>query len=148
MSSRSYIQGTFKPKNRNKCVNQELPIYRSSLELQAFKILDDHPDVIEWGSEVVVVPYQSSIKGRKSRYIVDLYVKLRTKTGNIKKFLIEIKPYDQCKKPRKGKKKKDSTLNEEMATWITNQEKWAAANQYAKERGMEFKIMTEKNLFG
>jgi len=147
MSSRSYINGSYKPKNREKCINKEEPVYRSSLERKAFEILDSHPSVIEWGAEIVTVPYYSSVKGRKSRYIVDLYVKLEDKNHEIQEFLIEIKPSDQCKPPKKGKRKKAMTLNEEVATWVTNTEKWDAAVQYANERGMTFKIMTENNLF-
>ena len=143
---RDYYQGEYKPKNRSKCINKSLPFYRSSLELQAFRILDHHPQVIEWGNEVVFVPYYSSVKGRMSRYIVDLYVKVRTEKNQTQQYLIEIKPSDQTKPPKKGKRKKQSTLTEEVMTWTTNREKWSAAIQYAKERGMVFKVMTEKNL--
>ena len=31
---------------------------------------------------------------------------------------------------------------------MKNQAKWEAANRYAKERGWEFKILTEDNIFG
>lgn len=32
--------------------------------------------------------------------------------------------------------------------WAVNQAKWASAKDYAKNRGWEFKIITEKDLYG
>ena len=63
-------------------------IYRSLWERSFMKYCDDNPDVVEWGSEEIVVPYISPIDGKRHRYFPDFYVK--TSKGD--KFLVEIKP--------------------------------------------------------
>jgi glycerate-2-kinase len=70
------------------------------------------------------------------------------KEGNIiKKYLIEIKPSSQTRTPKASKNKKASSLLYEQTQWIVNQAKWEAAKAYAKKRGFEFIILTEKELF-
>ena len=34
----------------------------------------------------------------------------------------------------------------EQKTWVVNQAKWEAAEKWAKKKGIEFKILTEKEL--
>lgn len=108
--------------------------------------LDSHPDVIEWSSEQVVVPYRSPIDNRVHRYFVDFYVKLKTKDGNIEKRLIEIKPKKQTEQPARQTGKPTKRYIEEVKTWGVNQAKWKAANEYAKDRSMTFQILTEIEL--
>ena len=57
-------------------------------------------------------------------------------------WLIEIKP-DKERKPPTGKKTK-RYINEAL-TYVKNQNKWRAAEEYAKNRGWYFQIWTEKN---
>jgi hypothetical protein len=59
--------------------------------------------------------------------------------------IYEVKPAYQLRVPTKGRKKK-KTLLAEAATYAINQAKFAAGRQYAAARGMEFKILTEKEL--
>ena len=108
--------------------------------------IDSHPDVIEWSSEQVVVPYRSPIDNRVHRYFVDFYVKLKTKDGNIEKRLIEIKPKKQTQQPIRQAGKPTKRYIEEVKTWGVNQAKWKAANEYAKDRSMTFQILTEIEL--
>ena len=54
---------------------------------------DKNENILEWGSEEVVVPYHSPIDNRYHRYFPDFYIKVRESTGKIKKMIIEIKPY-------------------------------------------------------
>jgi hypothetical protein len=58
--------------------------------------------------------------------------------------LVEIKPKSQTKPPRKSKSR---TRNlQEAATYMKNQAKWVAAQEYARKRGWKFEIWTEKEL--
>jgi hypothetical protein len=120
--------------------------YRSSFELLAFNFLDNTPDIVAWSSETIIVPYIKPQDQKLHRYYVDIWAIVRQPNNKFKTFLIEIKPANQVKKPRKTAKKSDKTYLTEMLTWTTNQAKWAAAKLYAKEHGMEFIIWTENEL--
>jgi hypothetical protein len=110
--------------------------------------LDDHPDVLSWGSEEVVIPYRSPIDGRIHRYFVDFIVTAINKQGIKETTLIEVKPAIQTKPPvlTEGKSKKSRRYIQEVMTWGVNEAKWKAAIEYCKDRGWKFQIFTEKEL--
>lgn len=139
-----FKQGIFKPKNTNKFLGK-FAIYRSSYELRFMRWADNNPNILEWNSEKVVVPYVSPIDSRGHRYYVDFYIALK-EGDKIVKYLIEVKPSTQTQAPKISKRKKSSTIVYEQTTWITNQAKWSAATEYAKKRGLLFKVITEKDL--
>ena len=140
-----FKQGIFKPKNPKKFLS-ERAIYRSSYELRFFRWADENPNVLEWSSESIIIPYISPIDGKGHRYYVDNYCVL--KEGDIiKRYLVEIKPSSQIQKPKVTKTKKPASLLYEQTQWVVNQAKWEAAGIYAKKRGFEFIILTEKELF-
>ena len=124
-------------------------IYRSSWELKLMMRLDAHPDVLEWSSEEISIPYLSPIDGRIHRYFCDFYVKKKGLNNIVENLLIEVKPYMQTKPPEvkiaKGQKPTRRYLNEVM-TWGVNSAKWKAAQEYCKDRNWKFIIMTEHEL--
>ncbi|HAT66597.1 MAG TPA: hypothetical protein DCS66_18715 [Flavobacteriaceae bacterium] len=63
-----------------------------------------------------------------------------------KTYLIEIKPSKQTIPPVPKKSKKKTTMIYEQKTYVQNKAKWAAAEKWAKKKGVEFKILTEKEL--
>lgn len=145
--ARNYLKGKYEPINRNKYKGDpDKVVYRSSYELAVFKWCDRTPAVIEWSAETIVVPYFDPVKNKKRRYIVDIWLKYKDRSGNIATELVEIKPYNQCKPPARGRKRKD-VYEQEVATYITNQAKWQYADQYAKERGWGFRVITEEAIF-
>lgn len=147
--SRNYHQGKFTPKNPEKYKGDPSSItYRSSYEYHVFVFCDRRKDVIEWSSETVIVPYYDPTKGKKRRYMVDLWIKYRDKNGEIQTALVEVKPEIQTRPPVASPRKKKSTIIEEQTTWITNQAKWQAAEKFAKERGWKWMILTERHIFG
>lgn len=131
-------------------------VYRSSLELMAFNFLDTCSEILAWSSESVIVPYVKPTLKEDSeldtdkinihKYFVDLWVLIKQPNGELKSFLIEIKPKKQCFKPRKTAKKSDKTYITEMLTYAVNQAKWNAARKFAKSHNMTFIIWTEKDL--
>lgn len=145
---RNYKQGTYEVKNWDKYLGTKNPRYLSSYELEVFQFLDDEPSIEKWGAEIVIVEYFNPVKEKKSRYIVDVYVEYVNKNGDRKKKLIEIKPSRDIKRPFKTRNKRQTTFEEEMRTWAVNRTKWEAAHKYASERGWEFEIFTEKQIFG
>ena len=62
-----------------------------------------------------------------------------------KKFCIEIKPYRQCIKPKKPKRKTKAFLRESLE-YAKNIAKWDSAKKYCANNNMTFKIITEKDL--
>lgn len=144
-----YTQGKFTPKNPKKYKGDPTQIfYRSSWELTVLRKLDEHPDVIEWSSEEIIVPYISPIDMRAHRYFPDFVVKKRNHSdGKIETVMIEIKPKKQTQPPKIQNKKTKTYLNE-VATWGINSAKWKAADTFCKKKGWKFIIMTENEIYG
>lgn len=142
---KEFKQGVFRPLNINKCLNKTDIIYRSHLEFRFMKMCDKNPLVLEWSSESIIIPYQNPIKRTVSRYFVDAYLKLKTPDGD-KKFIVEIKPERQVSAPVPSNRKKKSTILYENAVYAINKSKWEAAKKFAKNKGMSFLIITEKDL--
>jgi hypothetical protein len=136
-------QGIFTPKYQDKFIGKNA-IYRSGLELKFFRFCDNNPNVLEWGSENIVVPYKSPIDNRMHRYFVDNFIVIR-EGEKIKKYLVEIKPFKQTKAPTTKYKKRQHLIYEQKM-YITNQAKWEAAEKYSKKKGYTFIILTEKEL--
>jgi len=145
IKNNKYVQGIFKPTHLEKYKGHDLPRYLSSWELKLFRWCDTNPNVLEWGSEAIVIPYENPLDKKIHRYIVDAIIKLKTATGT-KKFLVEVKPSKQTTKPVEKPGKQKKTLLYEQLTYIQNQAKWAAAKEFCKKRDMEFCILTEKEL--
>jgi hypothetical protein len=140
-----FKQGIYTPKNPSKFMGKTA-VYRSGLECKFFMFCDNNPNVVRWGSENIVVPYVSKIDGKVHKYYVDNYVEI-LEGKEIVKYLIEIKPEKQTRKPEPKRGKKKSSLLYEQTQWIINAEgKWPAAEKYCKARGWKFLILTEKHL--
>jgi len=146
-------KGRFRPKNPEKYKGDPTRIiYRSLWEFKFFKRMDEHPDVIWWQSEEVIVPYISPIDNRRHRYFPDVIVHMKDVDGKVKTKMIEIKPLAQTRPPDPRNKNKTKTgrisrryINE-VKTYGINEAKWKAAKSYCADRGWEFIIMTEKEL--
>lgn len=142
-------KGKYTPRHPEKYKGDpNLCIFRSLWERKFMTFCDDTPSVIAWSSEEIVVPYISPIDGRKHRYFVDFWVKVKAKDDTVREYLIEVKPKAQTKQPEPPKSKRISKSKiTEMRNWMVNNAKWAAAKRVCEDRGWEFKILTEDNLF-
>jgi len=120
-------------------------IYRSLWELKFMKYCDSNKNILEWGSEEVIVPYRSPIDNRYHRYFPDFYIKVKESTGKIKRMIIEIKPQKQCIEPKVQKKKTRSYVYQ-VCEYAKNQAKWEAAKEFCEDRKWEFKVLTENEL--
>ncbi len=112
-----YKHGYFESKKNNKKIH-----YRSSFELEMYKILESIDEVIEYDTECIGLEY--IYKDKKKTYLPDVLVKFKDLT-----YLIEIKP--------------KRLLYDEL-----NVIKFQAAHQYCKHNNMKFLIITEDELFG
>tara|TARA_R110001592_G_scaffold181319_1_gene424065 strand:- start:2528 stop:2980 length:453 start_codon:yes stop_codon:yes gene_type:complete len=143
---RRFRQGIFKPIYSEKFIGVSDPIYRSSYELKFFRWADTNSNILAWGSENIIIPYTSPLDGRVHRYFVDNFVIFKDKNNVKQKFLIEIKPASQVAKPTNVKNKQRRTILYEQKTWIINQAKWKAAEEWSNRKGYKFLILTEKEL--
>ena len=135
----------YKPKNPKKYKgNINNIICRSSWETKFCGYCDLNENIIQWGSEEFFIPYLAP-DGKTRRYFPDFIIKVKENSGEIKTYVIEVKPFKQTKPPRKRKKVTPSYLYECKA-YATNQAKWQAANEWCKDKRIEFKIITEREL--
>lgn len=138
--------GKYLPNNPKKYRGNPTQVfYRSLWELKFMKWCDLNDNILEWGSEEIIVPYRSPLDGKYHRYFVDFYIKVRNKTGQIKKYLIEIKPKKQTVEPAVQKRRTPRYINE-VTTYVINQAKWEAAREWCADRQLEFLILTEDHL--
>ena len=83
--------------------------------------------------------------GETHRYFPDFYVK-SNKQGEIKEYVIEIKPKRFARKPQKPKRKTDKQMKrykKNLKAYQKNVYKWKAAKRACEERGYEFYVITE-----
>ena len=92
------------------------------------------------GSESVANSQLATVHSRS-----DLTV--QTKSG-VKTMLVEIKPHSQTLKPERKKGKKMESFLNECYVYQVNMDKWMHAKKFAEERGWEFIVMTEEQLYG
>ena len=101
----------------------------------------DSPNVYQWASESIKIPYRNPFTGKYTVYVPDFFIVYMDKNGRKHAEMIEVKPSDQMTMERAGKsqaKKKQVVLN--MA-------KWEAATAYAKQRKIRFRVVSEDDLF-
>lgn len=135
-------KGPYIPTNPQKYAGDVNKItYRSLWERNAFRWLDQNPNVVEWASEEIAIPYANPVTGKRSRYYPDLFIKF--KDGSI--VVVEIKPDKQTREPQQPKRRTKQYLNE-VATYAVNSEKWKAAQKLAHRNEFEFQIWTEHHL--
>ena len=140
------LKGKYKPKNPDKYLGDPTSIiYRSSWERQCMVYLDNNPNILQWGSEEIVVPYRSPIDNRIHRYFTDFVIRVKQVDGKVQTTLIEVKPKKQTQPPKIQPRKTKRYLNE-VTTYLVNEAKWKAAVEYCKDRNWKFQIITENEL--
>ena len=141
-----YHQGKYTVVNKQKYVGDVTNVvYRSSWELKLMIWLDNNENVINWGSEEIVIPYISPIDDRQHRYYPDFAMVYKNRDGKIKKALIEVKPEYQTLPPIQ-KARKTKRFIQESLEYAKNNAKWAYAKRWCSEKGIDFVILTEKHL--
>lgn len=144
-----FRQGYFVPAHPEKYMGDLTKIiYRSSWEKKFMSLCDNSPVVVNWSSEPVAINYFSPIDQKMHKYFVDFFCSIKTNEGEVKKYLIEIKPKKQAVFEAKNPKtfKTQERYMDHLKTIVINKAKWAAATEYALNLGYEFKVWTEENL--
>ena len=134
--------GRFIPKNPQKYVGKSVNriMFRSSWEVAFMKWLDTNDAVLRWGSEELAIPYVHPFDGRVHRYYPDMVIMYVDASGQVKKEIIEIKPYkESVETPRMSDRDRQALA--------INQAKWKFATEWAERNGAVFRVLTEKTLF-
>lgn len=140
-------QGLFRPKNPNKYKGDPTQIvYRSSWERIFMNYCDLREDIQKWNSEEVVIPYYDPIQKKWRRYFPDFLIQYKNKEGTIMTEVVEVKPHKEVVGPPVNPKRKTKSWVYEVKTYVTNQSKWKAAEEFCENRGWSFRIVTEKEL--
>jgi len=152
-----WSQSEYKIINKEKYIGDHAPYYRSSWEARMMNFLDLNSKVIRWGSENVLIPY--NYMGKNHTYHTDFFVELKDNNNNIRKFIVEIKPHGQgpsanskgqVSKPKPPKNRTVKALKRyifETQQWEKNAAKWAAAQSFCAQHGMEFIVLSKEDLF-
>ena len=139
-------RGRYSPTNPKKYKgNPSNIIYRSLWERKFMVYCDLNENILEWGSEEMVIPYKSPVDNRWHRYFPDFFIKYRDNKGQIRRSVIEIKPKRFCESP-KPQKKQTRKYVYEVNEYAKNMAKWEAAKEYCEDRRYEFRVLTEDEL--
>jgi len=127
---------------------------RSGWEIRFATWLDTNSGVLKWSSEEIVIKYDfmnpKTGKLNKHRYFTDFWMQIRDKQGDIKEYIIEIKPFKETMPPQKPKRETKAYKNR-IVTYLKNQAKWNAAREFCANqkrlgKEIEFVVLTEKDL--
>jgi hypothetical protein len=135
-----YAQGIYQPRNPEKYVGRGSIKYRSSWEYKFCNFCDNHPSVINWASESVRIPYFNPVTQKQTNYVPDFFVVYVDKNGKNHAEIIEIKPskemtFENARSPR------------DKLMVVINHAKWAAAHAWAKANKIQFRIVSENEIF-
>lgn len=121
-------------------------IIRSSWELRVFQFCDNNPNVLRWGSEEIEIPYMKPdpLGFKPARYYPDLYVEYIDRDGVLNRELIEVKPK---KFTRASKARNHHTKAFENMQYIVNMAKFNAADNWCKQNGVKFSVLSEESIF-
>jgi hypothetical protein len=134
-----FQNGKYTLTNPDKYLGKRVPHYRSGWELAVFRMCDNHPAILGWGSETHRIPYKNPLTGRKTTYVPDLLLVYKDKKGQNHAEMVEIKPSSQTLG--------EARTQQQKASAVVNHAKWAAANAWCKQQGMSFRVITEKQIF-
>jgi hypothetical protein len=140
------IKSKYHPENPFKYKgNSNNIICRSSWERKFCRWCDLNESILEWASEEFFIPYVSPIDKRVHKYYPDFIVKMKDRFGEIKTYVIEVKPKRQTLPPVKKSRVTKSFIYE-AKTYEVNKAKWKAAKEWCEDRLLVFKIITEDDL--
>ena len=140
-------QGYYTPRHPEKYKGNVGKIrYMSSWELSFNQFLDNNPNILNWASEEIKIPYIKPTDGRIHHYYPDYWIKYKDKNGKMIQEIIEVKPDKETRPPKATGKNKKTQLYENL-TWAINSAKWEAASQFCAKYNIKFRIVTELQLF-
>jgi hypothetical protein len=140
-----FTQGKYKLNNPSKYIgNPDNITYRSSWELRVHTFLDNNPNILKWASEEIPIKYLHPADNKIHTYWPDYYVEYVNSKSMLIREIIEVKP---SKDGKISKSKNPRTKAIETMTYVTNMAKWEHAKKFCEAHKLQFRILTEKELF-
>ena len=148
----AFKQGYYTLINHEKYIGDPMQIiYRSSWEFKFCKYCDLTEDIVKWSSEPNFPPfpirYMNPVSQTERNYYVDFYLRLRDENNIEKDYIVEVKPNNHLRLPNpiKGNKtlKKLKSYNYLLESYLVNEAKSIAAQEFARNLGYEYMIVTE-----
>jgi hypothetical protein len=136
-----FANGFYQLINPEKYVGKNTPHYRSSWEHSVMRMLDSNPAILKWASESIHINYKNPFTNKNTIYVPDFFVLYIDANNKQHAELWEVKPSKETTLEAAGRSKKA------QAAAILNQFKWQACQAYCKANGLQFRILTEKDLF-
>jgi hypothetical protein len=135
-----FAQGVYQVNNPEKYAGLKPPRYRSSWEWHFMKFCDDNDHVLQWASEAVSVPYRHPLTGKQTIYVPDFLITYQNSAGRTIGELIEINP-------RKQSVIEGRMSEKERMIVAINYAKWSAAEKWARQQGLVFRVINEDQIF-
>ena len=136
-----FARGKFAIKNKEKYVGTRTPTYRSGWEHAFMRLCDEHPNVYQWASESIRIPYRHPLTGKYTIYVPDFFIVYVDKEGRKHAELVEVKPKAQTTMENAGRS------HAKQKQVIINQAKWEAASAYSRQHKIKFRVVSEEQLF-
>ena len=135
-----FAQGVYKVTNPLKYVGKREPRYRSGWELAFMRFCDTNDNILQWASESIVIPYRHPLTGKMTNYVPDFLITYRTRDNRMCAEVIEIKPKKQSVLESKASAR-------DRAVVAINYSKWDAATKWCRRQGLQFRVITEDDIF-
>ncbi len=135
-----FVQGVYRVTNPNKYVGKREPRYRSGWEHAFMRFCDTNDHILQWASESIVIPYRHPLTGKMTNYVPDFLVVYRDKNNTMRAEVVEIKPKKQSIIESKASAR-------DRAIVAVNYAKWDAATKWCRRQGLQFRVITEDDIF-
>lgn len=135
-----YAQGKYTVKNKEKYVGRKEPTYRSSWEFSFMLFCDNNPNIIQWASEPFMVPYRNPFTGKNTIYVPDFMMVYVDKDQQKHAEVVEVKPSKEISM-------ENARSTRDRAAVALNMAKWQAAQEFCKQYGMRFRVVTESDIY-
>lgn len=136
-----FAQGKFKLKNPEKYIGLGTPTYRSSWEWAVMQMFDSNPSIQKWAGESIKIPYRCPLTGKQTIYVPDFFVNYVDKNGKMHAEVWEIKPINHTLKEKVGRNPTN------QAHYVKNMAKWEAARAWCSRQGIQFRVLSENDIF-
>lgn len=156
-NSKRYNHGFYRIINEKKYIGNPLEcMYRSLWEHNFMVYCDITDEIIRWASENDAIPWMDE-NGKMHKYFPDFYVEIVKKDdeNQHKRVFYEIKPHKEIYPdfidretggilpPKKNTLKAYQDFEYKLKTYKNNLLKWHYADEWCKNKHMEFKIIDE-----
>ena len=104
------------------------------------RFCDTNDHILQWASESISIPYRHPLTGKMTNYVPDFLVVYRTKNNKMSAEVVEIKPKKQSILESKASAR-------DRAVVAVNYAKWDAATKWCRRQGLQFRVITEDDIF-